>query len=244
MRSVMNLRIPAMVLVSVAFAAVVQHGALAAGTTELGSSSSTAAHPVVATSIAGASAYRTPAQELIAGLVAAGEQDIEELVQFIIADNREVLDHIVINLAEQRLYECNANGEVLRSTPTSTGRRGYETPTGEYRVVNKAPKAYSEKYEAWMLHWLGLTRDGGYGIHGLEGSSYERLLGRVASHGCIRVSRDFAREAYSRVSIGTPVTIVNDPSLSLPPYEPLSERAATALVLEVISPANPWEIFY
>lgn len=192
----------------------------------------------------GASRFRTRAQQLVAGLVAAGETDLEELIAVIIADHREVLDHVVINLAEQKLYECNADGEVLSHSKVSSGTRGYTTPVGTYHVVNKAPKAYSEKYEAWMLHWMGLTADGGYGMHGLEGSSYERLLGRVASHGCIRLSRAYAKEMYGRVTVGLPVYIVDDPQLDLRSYEPLSRQAAVAMVLDVLSPADPWEIYY
>lgn len=192
----------------------------------------------------GATRYRTRAQQLVADLVAAGETDLDELVQLIVADHREVLDHIVINLAGQRIYECNVDGEVLGKSKVSTGRRGYVTPTGEYRVVNRAPKAYSEKYEAWMLHWMGITSDGGYGMHGLEGSSYERLLGGVASHGCIRLSREYAKDLYSRVVVGLPVYIVDDENLDLAQYEPMSTQEATALVLDVLSPTDPWEIYY
>ena len=95
-----------------------------------------------------------------------------------------------------------------------------------------------------MLHWMGITSDGSYGLHGLEGSSYERLLGRVASHGCIRLSRVYAEDLYGRIRIGLPVSVVNDPELELPEYMPLSRRAAEAMVLEIISPADPWEVFY
>jgi lipoprotein-anchoring transpeptidase ErfK/SrfK len=188
--------------------------------------------------------HRTRAQELIRDMVAAGETDIDALVAVIATDNRETLDHIVINLATQRIYECNVEGRILAENKVSTGRRGLETPPGEYRVVNKSPKAYSKKYDAWMLYWMALTADGGYGLHGLEGSSYERLLGRVASHGCIRLRRDYAKDLYPRVEVGLPVTIVNDPKLDLKQFEPLSKQAAIALVLDAISPADPWEVYY
>lgn len=194
--------------------------------------------------LTGASSYMTRAQELVRELAADGTTDINELVSAIVADNSEVLDHIVINLANQTIYECNFSGEVLNSSRISSGRRGYDTPVGEYRVVNRAPKAYSEKYEAWMLHWMGLTSDGAYGMHGLEGSSYERLLGGVASHGCIRLSREYAKELYTRVKVGLPVTIVNEKDLQLTNYEPMSRRAVQSMVLEVLSPADPWEVFY
>lgn len=192
----------------------------------------------------GASSYRTRAQELVAGLVDEGETDLDTLIEVIVSDHREVLDHIVININSQRIYECNVDGDILHEEKVSSGRRGYDTPPGVYHVVNKAPKAYSQKYEAWMLHWMGLTSDGGYGMHGLEGSSYERLLGSVASHGCVRLSRAYAKDLFSRVYVGLPVYIVNDPELNLRNYEPLSRQAAIAMVLEVLSPSDPWEIYY
>ncbi|MBN2081011.1 L,D-transpeptidase [bacterium] len=192
----------------------------------------------------GASRYRTRAQELVAGLVSDGETDLDALIDVIVSDHREVLDHIVVNLSEQRIYECNVDGEILKESKISSGRSGYDTPPGTYHVVNKAPKAYSQKYEAWMLHWMGLTKDGGYGMHGLEGSSYERLLGRPASHGCIRLSREYAKDLFSRVNVDLPVYIVDDPELNLHEYEPLSRQAALAMVLEVLSPSDPWDIYY
>jgi lipoprotein-anchoring transpeptidase ErfK/SrfK len=188
--------------------------------------------------------YRTRAQEKIKDLVAAGETDIDELVKVIASDDREALDHVVINIATQRLYECNLEGQVLAEHKVSSGRVGFDTPPGEYHIVNKAPKAYSKKYSAWMLYWMGLTSNGDYGMHGLEGSSYERLLGSQASHGCVRLSREYAKALYPRVKVGMPVTIVKDAKLNLAAYEPLSKQAAISLVLDAISPADPWEAYY
>jgi lipoprotein-anchoring transpeptidase ErfK/SrfK len=202
------------------------------------------ADPLAGGALDGASRYPTRAQQLIAGLVAAGEDDLDTLVAAIAADNREVLDHIIVNIATQRIYECNFQGEVLHEDKVSSGRSGYDTPPGEYSVVNKAPKAYSEKYDAWMLQWMGLTADGAYGMHGLEGSSYERHLGSQASHGCIRLSREYAKALYPKVHVGMPVSIVNNPKLNLEQYSPLSRRQAVNMVLDVIAPPNPWEIFY
>jgi lipoprotein-anchoring transpeptidase ErfK/SrfK len=186
----------------------------------------------------------TRVQQVIAGLVRSGQSDLDTLVAAIAADNREVLDHIIVNIATQRIYECNFQGEVLHEDKVSSGRPGYDTPPGDYNIVNKAPKAYSEKYDAWMLQWMGLTADGAYGLHGLEGSSYERELGRQASHGCIRLSRAYAKELYPKVQVGLKVSVVNDPQLNLPLYEPISRRQAVNMVLDVIAPANPAEIFY
>ena len=41
-----------------------------------------------------------------------------------------------------------------------------------------------------------------------------------------------------------PVTIVNDPKLDLSRSSRSRRQAALAIVLEAISPADPWEIYY
>lgn len=194
--------------------------------------------------LASASRYETPSQRMIASLLEEGESNVDDLVRMITTERGDALDHIVINIASQRLYEMNVNGQVIREEKISSGAKGYDTPLATYNIVNKAPKAYSKKYTAWMLQWMGLTSDGAYGMHGLEGSSYERHLGKVASHGCIRLSRAYAKELYPRVKVGMPVTILNDKNLELKQYVPLTEAQARALVLETISPADPGALFY
>lgn len=188
--------------------------------------------------------YYTRAQELISELVAGGETDLDELVAVIAGDSREELDHLVVNIANQTIYECNVDGQVLNSSKVSSGRKGYDTPPGDYEIHNKAPKAYSQKYSAWMLHWMGLTSDGSYGLHGLEGSSYERLLGGVASHGCVRLSRKYAKDLYTRVKVGMPVKIINDKSFDPPQFAPLSKEEAKNIVLDVLSPKDPEQVFF
>jgi hypothetical protein len=95
-----------------------------------------------------------------------------------------------------------------------------------------------------MLNWMAFTADGSYGLHGLEGSSYERHLGSVASHGCVRLSRKYAKDLYTRVKVGMPVTIVSDKDLKLAEYTPITREAALAMVLEVLSPTDPEKVFY
>jgi hypothetical protein len=183
-------------------------------------------------------------REVVENLIENGETDVDELVDSIATESLGQLDHLIINLATQTIYECNAVGQVLRTGKVSSGRSGYTTPTGKYKIWTKSPKAYSQKYDAWMLNWMGFTSDGNYGIHGLEGSSYERHLGSVASHGCVRLSRKYAKDLYTRVKKDMPVTIVNDKNFKLPEYKPISREAALDMVLEVLSPTDPEKMFY
>jgi lipoprotein-anchoring transpeptidase ErfK/SrfK len=184
------------------------------------------------------------AREVVKELVDGGTTDVDELVDSISEENSGKLDHLIVNLANQTVYECNIAGQVLRSGRISSGRKGYDTPPGKYKIERKSPKAYSQKYDAWMLNWMAFTADGNYGLHGLEGSSYERHLGNIASHGCVRLSRKYAKDLYTRVKVGMPVTIVNDSKLKLDEYKPISREAALDMVLEVLSPTDPEKVFY
>lgn len=107
------------------------------------------------------------------------------------------------------------NGVIVATLPISTGKAGYETPRGNYRIINHTPDAYSNKYKLWMPNWMGLSSDTrgyqGYGLHSLpywkvnpknyieghiypggrlytQGRLYEGYshLGTGVSHGCVR----------------------------------------------------------
>lgn len=78
----------------------------------------------------------------------------------------------------------------------STGRDGYETPSGSFRAQRLEEEWYSKEYDdAPMPHAIFFS--GGYAIHG----TYEtRRLGRPASHGCVRLSPRNAANLFAIVS--------------------------------------------
>lgn len=100
-------------------------------------------------------------------------------------------------------------GGYLRHTwRVSTGRRGYNTPTGTYRPKRLARRHYSSKYHGSPMPYSIFFR-GGYAIHG----SYQtRQLGRRASHGCVRLHPRNAARLFSLVRAnrsGTRIVITN-----------------------------------
>jgi hypothetical protein len=117
---------------------------------------------------------------------------------------------LIVNIRTQRLYGLNYLDEVVLECPVSTGRRGYPTPTGNYKIRLKARSAYSKKYTAWMFYWQAFSPDGGYGLHSLAGRSYLRRLGHPASHGCIRLSHEDAHYLYQVLDVGTPLRVVDE----------------------------------
>jgi len=67
------------------------------------------------------------------------------------------------------------NGSVKRAVHSSAGKRGYETPTGSYRIQRKVLKDWSRPYKTWMPYAAYFHR--GYALH--EGA----VPNYPASHG-------------------------------------------------------------
>ncbi|GAB4244963.1 MAG: hypothetical protein Kow00129_04700 [Thermoleophilia bacterium] len=130
-----------------------------------------------------------------------------------------LVGRIKIDLSERRLYFYE-DGELARTYPVAVGQPRYPTPTGEYRIVNKArnptwtppPSPWADGLEPVPpgpgnplgTRWMGLSAPH-VGIHGTY-ASYS--VGTAASHGCIRMYIRDVEELFELVSVGTPVDIV------------------------------------
>lgn len=100
-----------------------------------------------------------------------------------------------IDLSEQRM-SVYQNGFPRHSWSVSTARRGYVTPTGNYRPTRMTKMHYSRKYNNSPMPYSIFFR-GGYAIHG---TGDLKALGRPASHGCIRLHPENAKTLYNLVS--------------------------------------------
>lgn len=118
--------------------------------------------------------------------------------------------YIDINLAKQNL-SIFENGKSLGTYRVSSGKRGMATPTGTFKVMSKAGRAYSREYKLYMPYWMQFTGVG-HGIHELpewksgykEGANH---LGTPVSHGCVRLGVGPAAKVYAWADIGTPIVI-------------------------------------
>jgi lipoprotein-anchoring transpeptidase ErfK/SrfK len=119
--------------------------------------------------------------------------------------------YIDINL-EAQVLSTFENGKLLDSYMVSSGKRGMETPKGQFSIHNKAPRVWSKKYGLFMPFWMAVASDGSFGIHELpewpggykEGAAH---LGIPVSHGCIRLGVGPAKTVYDWTEVGTPVVI-------------------------------------
>jgi hypothetical protein len=106
----------------------------------------------------------------------------------------------IVSLASQRVTIYDADGLVTRA-PVSSGRSGYETPPGIYSILQKEMDHKSNLYDDADMPYMQRLTWSGIALH--AGS----LPGYPASHGCVRMPRDFAQKLYGMTKIGMRVII-------------------------------------
>jgi lipoprotein-anchoring transpeptidase ErfK/SrfK len=103
---------------------------------------------------------------------------------------------ITINKASQKMTVA-LDGDTLYRWKVSTGARGYDTPSGNFRPFRMEREHYSKEWDdAPMPHSIFFTGRG----HAVHGSYHVKSLGRRASHGCVRLHPDNAAKLFSLVS--------------------------------------------
>lgn len=108
------------------------------------------------------------------------------------------------------------DGEEFYRWPVSTGTRGHETPTGQFRPARLERHWYSRQYSLTPMPWAMFFHRG-YAMHGTM-EAYN--LGRPASHGCVRLRPDKAAILYSlmrRHGLAHTKVVVMDGPLPAPP---------------------------
>ena len=135
---------------------------------------------------------------------------------------------IVINLSEMRLYYFFIEGgsRFVTTFPIGIGKEGNNTPTGNFRVIEKIvnPSWYVpesiKKEKPYLPKVLPPGPDNPLGSHAIRLSSRTILIhgtnkpwgvGRRVSHGCIRLYPEDIPKLFELVPEGSPVTIVRQP---------------------------------
>lgn len=131
---------------------------------------------------------------------ASRRSDVAMMRLFLGRDPQREERRIEIRLSEQRARMYDLAGKEIFETRVSTGRKGYETPTGTYVITNKYRHWTSTLYHASMPYFQRLSC-GDFGLH----QGY--VPGRPASHGCIRVPAGKAAKLFAMTRTGDRVTI-------------------------------------
>ena len=142
-------------------------------------------------------------------------------------DNSPGPAKIVVHVGEQRAYFYKGHRLVGEST-VSTGKRGFDTPPGRYRVTEKDKNHVSSEFGDYInnrgevvksnidvrkdaqpkgTHFDGarmpyfMRFNGGYGMHAGYVPQFR------ASHGCIRLPPRMARHFFENAPDDTPVIV-------------------------------------
>ncbi len=110
---------------------------------------------------------------------------------------------VVVSLATQRAIVYR-NGVPIGVSTVSTGKKGYETPTGVFTILQKHVVHKSNLYEDAPMPFMQRLTWKGIALHA------GRLPGFPASHGCIRLPLQFAKLLYGVTKLGLTVVITND----------------------------------
>ncbi len=120
--------------------------------------------------------------------------------------------YIVVSISEQWLYAYEDDVQVF-DAPVSTGKDGFDTPTGDFAIYEKIESQTMEGsiggedyYVPDVPHVMYIN--GGVALHG---TYWHDLFGTGIrmSHGCINLPLDAAAWLYDWTDIGTPVSVVD-----------------------------------
>ena len=126
---------------------------------------------------------------------------------FIATTGAQAAVSVRIDLSSQRMHVSNGKGENY-SWAISSGKSGFNTPRGSYRPQSLRRMHYSSKYNNSPMPYSIFFR-GGYAIHG---TGYTGMLGRPASHGCVRLGTGNAAKLFAMVQReGASISISGSP---------------------------------
>ena len=135
--------------------------------------------------------------------------------------------HIVVSLSAQRAYFYKGDTEV-GDTKCSSGKPGFGTPAGEYKITQKDLNHKSNLYGKFLAEDGAVLNSNvdmskmkvpeGASFDGAKMPFYQRFTGgyglhagivpnHPASHGCVRLPRVMAEHFFHHTQVGDAVTV-------------------------------------
>lgn len=119
---------------------------------------------------------------------------------------------LMVSINQQKAY-LYRNGVRVAVSTVSTGKKGHETPTGVFTILQKNIDHKSNLYKdnknnaAAMPYMQRLTWDG-IALHS------GNLPGYPASHGCVRMPDGFSKRLFGETELGMTVIVTSDKAAS------------------------------
>jgi lipoprotein-anchoring transpeptidase ErfK/SrfK len=126
---------------------------------------------------------------------------------------------LTLKLKERKVYVYK-DGKAIANYPVAIGKKGWETPTGEWYVMEKItnPGWTSFKNGSFIApgaknplgeRWIGFWTDGKDTI-GFHGTPDVKSVGKAVSSGCVRMYDKDVKALFPLVKVGTTVKVVNE----------------------------------
>jgi hypothetical protein len=131
--------------------------------------------------------------------------------------------HIIVSLADQRVA-LYGNGALVAQAPISSGTASNPTPTGVFSVIQKNRHHRSNLYNDAPMPFMQRITWSGVALH--QGA----LPGYPASHGCIRLPAEFARQLFGFTRLGARVIVTRN---GVAPMEIAHPRLFTPIAEEI-----------
>ena len=148
---------------------------------------------------------------------------------------------IIISVDQQTLH-LYSDGTHVADAPVATGVPDHPTPLGIFSIIQKSLVHRSNIYSNAPMPFMERITWSGVALH--EGVN----LGHPASHGCIRMSHEFAMRLWALTRLGAHVVIarpelrpeeISDPHLFVHNEQPTDAEPATSLAPVTPIPTAP-----
>ncbi len=110
---------------------------------------------------------------------------------------------LLVSIRKQRVRVIDGFGE-LSSSRISSGKPGFDTPTGVFSILEKHEYHESNIYDGAPMPHMQRVTWSGIALHAGVVPGYR------ASHGCIRLPASFARSLFKQTKLGARIIITND----------------------------------
>lgn len=141
---------------------------------------------------------------------------------------------VVVSIADQRAYVYRGQTMVAVSS-VSTGKAGKDTPAGTYPILQKKEDHRSNLYDSAPMPFMQRLTWDGIALHAGKNPGF------AASHGCVRLPVAFAKKLFEITSVGSTVTVMDEPfaagdgmapeSVAMPEAETIAAQRANSLQL-------------
>jgi lipoprotein-anchoring transpeptidase ErfK/SrfK len=126
---------------------------------------------------------------------------------------------LLLKLKEKQVYVYRGD-KLLNKYPVAIGKKGRETPTGEWQVMEKIKNPGWTSFRTGEYfapgkenplgsRWIGFWTDG-KDVIGFHGTPNVKSIGKAVSNGCVRMYNRHVKALFPLVKVGTTVKVVDE----------------------------------